>query len=236
MKNLPCLIATASLLAMTSLHAQSSQSPIDIVTTEASVDQRAPIALHVADRVDLTLINTGAPDENATVRAVVPADAATVEVDGETYRLKQFHFHSSGEHEFDGRIYPLEIHSVFESDAGHLAVIGRLVVEGKDDRAFDTLFANLPQSASQSTHIAGFALSHLFPKRLDYYRYEGSLTTPPYTEGVHWFVLSEELRLAPQQIEQFRVLFPHGDAREVQPVNGRTVVHRGAMTYRHLKF
>ena len=66
-------------------------------------------------------------------------------------------------------------------------------------------------------------MNSLIPDRLTSFRYDGSLTTPPFSEGVKWVDLTEPLDMSKSQIEAFSSLFPNGDAREVQALNGRPV-------------
>ena len=60
------------------------------------------------------------------------------------------------------------------------------------------------------------------PPKRGYYEFEGSLTTPPCSEGVRWFVLKQPVTLSQQQLDAFRKLYPR-NARPTQPLNGRTV-------------
>ena len=64
----------------------------------------------------------------------------------------------------------------------------------------------------------------MLPKDLESFRYSGSLTTPPFTEGVRWVVLAEPLEASKEQIAAHLEVFPTGNSREEQPLNGRVVV------------
>jgi carbonic anhydrase len=215
--------------------AQHFQSPINIETARLHSEKGHEVMLHAASRADLMLLNTGSPDPEATVRAIVPAGYATLQIDGEQYELKQFHFHTQSEHTIDGKRFPMEIHSVFQTADGKTAVIGRLVAYGESDKALMPLLENLPQAKGETRPLAHFDLGHLYPANLNYYRYEGSLTTAPYTEGVHWFVLKQPIYLSKDEVSEFARLFPNGDSRELQSLDNRTVFYDGKMTYRHVK-
>jgi len=104
----------------------------------------------------------------------------------------------------------------------NLLVVGRLIVEGAQNTALDAIFSSLPTAGSPLT-IGAFDLSLLLPSTLTSYRYGGSLTTSPFTEGVSWVVLSEPLEMSPSQITAFKNLFPDGDSRDVQALDGRTI-------------
>jgi carbonic anhydrase len=86
------------------------------------------------------------------------------------------------------------------------------------------IFARLPDEAGKATLVKDFKLNKLLPEGRDSFRYSGSLTTPPFTEGVQWVVLEEPVEVSEKQIAMSMTLFPEGNSREVQPLNGRTVL------------
>jgi carbonic anhydrase len=145
-------------------------------------------------------------------------------VDGLGYRLKQFHFHTPSEHYIDGAPYPMELHFVHQSDDGSLAVIGVMIKAGAHNKFIEALWQNAPLNAGGEKTIADVQLSaaDLMPKALDYYRYDGSLTTPPCSEGVQWMVLKEPIEISEEQIKTFQKLFPM-NARPVQPLGERAI-------------
>ena len=85
------------------------------------------------------------------------------------------------------------------------------------------IFEDLPETAGETRPVAGVRIDDLLPDDVSSYRYTGSLTTPPFTEGVRWIVLAHPITLSKQQIHAFRELFEEGNSREVQPLNGRKV-------------
>jgi carbonic anhydrase len=94
-----------------------------------------------------------------------------------------------------------------------------------DPNAFlGTLWANLPKQKEHENAPAGVTIDvgELLPGDRSYYSFTGSLTTPPCTEGVRWFVLRNASRLSPGQLETFAARYPM-DARPVQPLNGREI-------------
>lgn len=139
------------------------------------------------------------------------------------YSLVQFHLHASSEHMLGGAYAPMELHLVHQDAGGRIAVAGVLLVEGAHNAAYEPMLAHMPSQVGEANVIDGTTVDAgaLLPTDRAYYRYHGSLTTPPCTEGVAWFVLSEPVELSAAQIAAFRVLYD-GNNRPVQPLNGRT--------------
>ncbi len=122
----------------------ASQSPIDFRADDITFVDRLPrIRFEYPRHVDVTLVNTGSPNEEATVRADVPAGAAYVMQRGVRYDLLQFHWHTPAEHTVEGVREPLEMHLVHRRDDGSLLVIGVLIEEGDRNRPIAPIFANL---------------------------------------------------------------------------------------------
>lgn len=204
----------------------TSQSPIDLREDRTRFVEELP-ALRVGYplRADVTLVNTGSPDEEATIRADVPAGSAYVTLRGVRYDLLQFHWHTPSEHELEGRRAPLEMHFVHRAADGSLLVVGALMTEGRaPNLRLAPVFRSLPATSGATAAVPGVPLAGLLPRDRSSYRYEGSLTTPPFTEGVRWIVLERPIRVSERQIEAFQEIFEEGNSREVQPLNGRTVL------------
>ena len=134
------------------------------------------------------------------------------------YELLQFHFHSPSEHTVAQRSYPLEIHFVHKNEQGELGVLGVLVQEGAQNLALEEIWLHLPQQADGEHFLAEVVINarDLLPKDQAYYRYMGSLTTPPCSEGVHWHVLAEPIEASADQIRRFADVFAT-NARPLQP-------------------
>ncbi len=144
---------------------------------------------------------------------------------GETaYELKQYHFHAPSEHTIERRHFPMEMHLVHQSADGGLAVLGVLIEQGNHNSAFEPLWANLPDDAGAEVHHPHLAVNvdDLLPADHNTYRYRGSLTTPPCSEGVSWLVAVEPIALSADQIATFTSIFA-GNNRPIQPLNDRTV-------------
>ncbi len=200
------------------------QSPIDLPTglepEEGSKRRRyLPASLRIARNEHVADIL----DNGHTIQ--VNTDAGGVlELDGLEFDLIQGHFHSPSEHTVDGRHAPLEMHLVHQGPDGRLAVVGILIEEGDLTPAFDAIIQNLPSAPGESRHVEGVTVNalDLLPASEDYYRYEGSLTTPPCLEVVTWLVMAAAVTLSEGQMRAFTALIP-GTNRPVQPLNGRVI-------------
>ncbi len=141
-----------------------------------------------------------------------------------SYELKQYHFHAPSEHTIKGRHFPMEMHLVHQSGAGDLAVLGVLIDQGNHNPAFEPVWANLPDEAGEEVHLQHLVVNvdDLLPADHNTYRYRGSLTTPPCSEGVSWLLAVEPIELSADQIAAFTAIF-QGNNRPVQSLNDRTV-------------
>lgn len=174
-------------------------------------------------QVTLDVVNNGSPDTEKTVRSSVPAGAGQLQVGGVTYTLLQFHFHTRSEHLVEGKEFPMEMHLVHQASNGAYLVVGVFIEEGALNVELNKIFAQLPQASGDSLTVSVFNLRKILPTVHDSFRYTGSLTTPDFNEGVNWVVMTEPIELSPRQIREFRALFPDGNKREAQPLNGRTI-------------
>lgn len=151
---------------------------------------------------------------------------STLEVDGVVYEWRELHFHRISEHAVRGRQFPLEAHLVHESDDGRLLIVAAFVKFGDWNRQLMRIQQLAPLErgqASEPSEITFDANQFLGPEdERRFYRYEGSLTVPPCTEGVQWLVLERVLVAGMKQQYHFRRLV-HGNYRPIQPHNGRTV-------------
>jgi carbonic anhydrase len=146
---------------------------------------------------------------------------------GVTYTLRQFHFHAPSEHTVDGQSFPLEMHFVHMDGGGKPAlVVGVLVKEGRSNAAFDALFARLPQNSGEKIEPAGGKVeaAKILPADRSHFVYDGSLTTPPCSEGIRWRVMRQPIEMSAAQIQVFRSIahLAHSN-RPIQPANGRDV-------------
>lgn len=189
------------------------QSPIDIPGRAAFnppdlVFDYYPSALHIANNGHSIQANYDA--------------GSSLRVDGESYPLVQFHFHNPSENTVDGVATEMEMHLVHVSERGEIAVVGVFLVEGEANAAYAPVFDNMPSEEGETVDVAGVHVdaAALLPGERSYWRWDGSLTTPPCTEGVKWFMLRTPVELSAAQIDAFKALYT-GNARPVQPMNER---------------
>lgn len=203
------------------------QSPIDIARTNACVTTLPRLVATRRLPIREVWSNTGSPDEEATIRIASTPPEGELVLGGKAYHLRQYHLHSPAEHKIEGSLAAMEIHYVFEADDGSLAVIAQLVIEGAHNPAFNPLLAAMPETKSLSVTIeSSDPLGHTLRPWMEQprsFRYTGSLTTPPFTTGVSWVVLAQPIAFSADQMARFRRIFPHGNSRDVQNIDGRTV-------------
>jgi carbonic anhydrase len=125
----------------------------------------------------------------------------------------------------DGKAYDMVAHLVHKDANGKLAVVAVLLKKGAENKMFDTLWKNVPKEKGKDANVDGVTINvaDLLPADHSYYTFDGSLTTPPCSEGVKWFVLKTPTTLSAHEIAAFGKLYPH-NARPVQALNGREVL------------
>lgn len=188
------------------------QSPIDLTGSTAA--DLVNIAFDYAES-NVNILNNG-----HTIQ-VNYDEGSSIDVDGHVYNLRQFHFHAPSEHAVDGVLSPLEMHLVHADADGNLAVVGIFVIEGKENPAFATVWEDLPaeETEAQATGMVVNAADFL-PAEQVFYRYNGSLTTPPCSEEVLWSVMATPIEMSAEQIAAFTTIF-EGNNRPLQPLNDR---------------
>jgi carbonic anhydrase len=193
--------------------AGKKQSPLNIVGPfEKSKDN-----LEVSYKPGpLRMLNNG-----HTIQVNIPPGSST-KINGEVYDLLQFHFHRPSEEKIDGKPMAMVAHFVHKSKAGKLAVIGVLLKEGKDNEAINVLWDNAPAKEGPEVKLdkISFDPGKLIPAALTHYAYEGSLTTPPCSEGVNFYILKTPVDISKAQVAKFPFKM---NARPVQPLNGRKI-------------
>jgi carbonic anhydrase len=201
------------------------QSPIDL--TDAELIEGPSLERQLGETV-LTL------EQRATVMDIVDNGHTiqvtndvpmALDVEGVHYELVQYHFHSPSEHTIDGDHAPLEVHFVHKSAAGQLAVIGILFEEGEHDVMWDPVLSALPSAPGEARHIESLELEldELRPLPKRYYAYNGSLTTPPCSEGVEWLVMAEKRQISPEQMATITAHL-HDNNRPVRPLGDRELL------------
>jgi carbonic anhydrase len=189
------------------------QSPVDIPAT-APVN---PPELRFDYRPsELNIVNNGHSIQ------VNYEPGTTLKADGVVYELVQFHLHALSEHTLNGAYTDMELHLVHKDADDRLAVVGVMIVEGAHNPAYEPILAHMPPEQGDPLTVSGTTVNagELLPAEQSYYRYDGSLTTPPCTEGVTWFVMATPIELSTAQIAAFQSLYDH-NLRPVQPLGER---------------
>lgn len=191
----------------------SAQSPINI-TKPAGKDVINPELTYVAGPAEI--LNNG-----HTIQANAASGSSLV-VDEATYALAQAHFHSPSEHTVDGVAAPVEVHFVNKTSDSQLAVLGVMVIQGKENKAWQPLVNSL--SVKQDAPVtAELDWAAMLPQDKTTFRYSGSLTTPPCSEGVSWMLFKYPVELSAKQIDAFKSAYS-GNNRPLQLVGDRTVI------------
>lgn len=195
-----------------------TQSPIDIQETE--VADLPPLRFENR-RARLThVINNG---HTIRVNYYAPGSGDFLTVGSVRYQLVQFHFHRPSEELVRGRSFPMVTHLLYQTASGQVVGVAVLLVAGHANATVQQVWDHMPTHEGQED-VSGvdLDLAGLLPSDRGYYTYEGSVSAPPCTEGVTWFVLLTPVEVSPEQIAAFAALYPN-DARPVQPLNGRVV-------------
>ena len=151
----------------------------------------------------------------------------TLVVDNATFTLQQIHFHAPSENQIAGHSFPMEAHFVHADPQGNLLVVAVMFREGEALSALDKVWAAMPADAGPARPLVNAVTPMaLLPKSRAYYRFSGSLTTPPCTEGVRWVVLETPVSASKAQIEALEHAIKHHNNRPVQPLNGRVVIEK----------
>jgi carbonic anhydrase len=196
----------------------SHQSPINIADSIRA--QLPPLKLNWSRRTS-TIQNNG-----HTIQVNI-ADGSTLTAPSGNFNLAQFHFHRPSEHQFNGKTYPMEVHFVHSNPSGSLAVVGVMMESGKPNAVFRKIVTTMPAAEGPPVKAdAAINPNSLLPRKRTYYRYSGSLTTPPCTETVDWLVLTESIQVGSEDIEAFAKLYQM-NARPVQRTNRRFVLLSG---------
>jgi carbonic anhydrase len=195
----------------------SQQSPIDISAGVSVKSQLPPLQIAWAKGAD-TIVNNGHTIQlNFT-------EGSALTLGNVKYKLVQLHFHRPSEHLIDGKNFPMEAHFVHRADSGGLAVVGVLMKAGKANAAFNQIAATMPAKEGEPVKAdARINPNALLPAGRGYYRYSGSLTTPPCAEVVEWPVLKTPIDVADADVASFTRLYPM-NARPAQQINRRFVL------------
>ena len=194
-----------------------NQSPIDI---KSDIDADLPAIEFAYKGKAEKVLNNG-----HTIQVDI-AEGSSIVVDGKTFVLKQFHFHTPSENTIDGKSFPLEAHFVHRNaEENTYAVVSVMFDEGEENPILKSIWEKMPAEARKDAAIdEGLNYSQLMPEDKDYYRFNGSFTTPPCTEGVRWYVLKKPMKVSKEQVEKFFAVMKHANNRNIQKLGARVIV------------
>lgn len=198
------------------------QSPVDLAASSVSKRLNNLKFHYYADKPDF--FNTG----HAVQVNLSDGYKGELLVGREAYPLIQLHFHEPSEHVVGTKSFPAELHFVHVREDGKIAVLGVLLEIGKDNPVFQSILENTPHVEGESQNDSGVWLNiaNLLPeKRNEYYTLAGSLTTPPCSEGVDWYILTDTTEISESQLTQLKSFFS-GNARLPQELNHRTIAKK----------
>jgi carbonic anhydrase len=197
----------------------SRQSPIDIEGARAADLPDVHFDYQVSP---LRIINNG-----HTIQ-INYDPGSTITIGDKQYSLVQFHFHHPSEEKIAGKQYDLVAHLVHKDAQGNLAVVAILFQSGQTNPFLDLLWKYVPKEIGKEVvnKKVNLNVADLLPADHSYYTFAGSLTTPPCSEGVSWYVLKNVVELSPGEISTFAKWYPM-NARPIQPTNGREILESG---------
>jgi carbonic anhydrase len=204
-----------------------AQSPINIITFGLSSNAKKRIDLKLRGSID-AVENLG-----HTIQIDFSEGSITL-VDGKSYELKQLHFHTPSEHLIDGITFPMEMHIVsklndsIKSGDPTYTVLGILFRMGRENKFLNEFLNTVPKEEGKDLlNPVMVKLNDLLAEssngeKLTYYMYQGSLTTPPYTESVNWVVAKRIFEASEKQIATIEKL-EGNNARHIRALNNRKI-------------
>lgn len=197
----------------------SAQSPVNITGAVADA-MLHELGIHYATT------NTHIIHKGHTIEFEIEENSGNaLELNGEEYELRQFHFHAQSEHTINGAPQHLEAHFVHQSASGDRAVIGVMFKDGAENDFLAQFMSNLPNpGAAPYVSADRFSPDAVFPADKDYFTYPGSLTTPNCEENVTWFVLEHPVEASTTQLLRIKDLMPK-NYRPQAALNGRVIRH-----------
>ncbi|OJG98145.1 hypothetical protein RV18_GL003462 [Enterococcus termitis] len=191
--------------------AGTMQSPIDIPSSAAT---------EMTDKGDITIdYSSKITKAENNGHSIQLTDSGTAVINQRNFELTQFHFHAESEHTIDGKHYPMEAHFVNQAQDGRIAVIGVFFEIGQENKGFQEVLDDVKKQADDEITD----IQTMFPENKSYYHYLGSLTTPPLSENVEWYVMKNPVEVSAEQIKEFQEFYDHNN-REIQPLNDRAVL------------
>lgn len=193
------------------------QSPIDIEGTEPAIMNR------LQPDYKVSAINF------ANNRVMVGMDyeaGSYLRIGKKAMSLNGFMFRTPAEHTIAGETFPMSIQFMHRAGDGGRAVLVALVKEGEENRALGELLPHLPLEPDQRNRDANVLINarDLMPDDKSYFRYMGSLTTPPCLEGVSWYIYKQPIEASAEQINLIKGVVGGNNARPLQLRGNRIIL------------
>ena len=146
-------------------------------------------------------------------------------IDGQMFQMKQVSFHAPSENQIMGKSFPLEAHFLHADSNDNVAILAVMYEEGHENKAIAKLWNQMPKRKGKPVKLNSKVLAgELIPRQKEYYRFSGSLTAPPCSEGVVWVVMKAPMTASKRQIDAFKEVMREDNNRPVQPLNARVVI------------
>jgi carbonic anhydrase len=218
-------------------------SELDPAYAACNGKQQSPVDIENPQKADLPALRfeshrgplKGLTNNGYTIRVNyhdAPGSGDFMWVGDARYQLIQFHFHRPSEETIHGKVSAMVAHLMYRSSDGKVLGVAVLLNAGKPNATVQKLWDHMPMTESkvladfshEEEEVPGAMIDPggLLPKTLGYYTYMGSVTAPPCTEGVAWYILKTPMQVSGAQIKAFAKLYAH-DVRAAQPLNGRIV-------------
>ncbi|OON97973.1 MAG: hypothetical protein ATN32_05040 [Candidatus Epulonipiscium fishelsonii] len=189
---------------------------------------QSPINIETDKVIQSTIYNTGELNYDNKVKHIIDtghnielATSGTAYFMNRMFSLVQVHFHAPSEHTVDKNYSAVEIHFVHFSEDGRIAVLGVFADVGEENEAFEIMLDKLIHKNYNEEFI--FPIEKFLPEKIDYYHYLGSLTTPPLTENVEWYVVKDHIEISSEQLELYKSYY-NDNNREIQELNDRKIL------------
>jgi len=150
---------------------------------------------------------------------------SSIIVDGQQFNLLQAHFHAPSENHINGKSYPLEAHLVHADTDGNLAVVAVMFEVAQENKTLAAAWKQMPMHAGEKQQLNSLLnIEGVLPEKRGFYRFNGSLTTPPCSEGVRWLVLKDSVAVSAAQVKAFASALTGPNNRPIQATNARVIL------------
>lgn len=204
------------------------QTPINIITDDVLALPKSQDVLkfhNYKTSIDASVINNG-----HTIK-ITPTfkksyENSSITVDGKRFKLLQFHMHTHSESTINGKQSDLVAHLVHQAYDGQLAVVAVFFDEGVENTSIKEYWNSMPLKSGGTSNLLNINIADILPEDISkYYTFMGSLTTPPCSENVKWFILKEKQTISTEQINALRTIYP-SNFRPIQETNSRKIFEK----------